>query len=85
MASGSRDRSIRFWYIHSGACLFTLVGHDNWVRGLRVHPAGKYLVTVSDDKTMRIWSLQQMRCIKTIDAHSQFVTSIGRFFIIHGV
>ena len=33
LASGSRDKSIRVWDVSSGACLFTLVGHDNWVRG----------------------------------------------------
>ena len=33
LASGSRDKSIRVWDVSSGQCLFTLVGHDNWVRG----------------------------------------------------
>lgn len=77
LLSGSRDRTIRLWNVHSGTCLFALIGHDNWVRSLRVHPAGKFIISASDDKTMRVWSIAQMRCIKTIDAHSQFVTSIG--------
>lgn len=75
--SGSRDRTIRFWNAFAGTCLFTLVGHDNWVRGLCLHPAGKLLLSVSDDKTLRVWTLEQRRCTKTIEAHSQFVTSIG--------
>ena len=33
LASGSRDKSIRVWDVSSGQCLFSLVGHDNWVRG----------------------------------------------------
>ena len=33
LASGSRDKSIRVWDVSSGQSLFTLVGHDNWVRG----------------------------------------------------
>ena len=29
--SGSRDKTIRLWDANTGAALFTLVGHDNWV------------------------------------------------------
>ncbi|KAH7731542.1 lissencephaly-1 [Aphelenchoides avenae] len=74
--SGSRDRTIRFWNVFAGTCLFSLTGHDNWVRGLCLHPAGKMMLSVSDDKTLRVWSLEQRRCTKTIEAHSQFVTSL---------
>jgi platelet-activating factor acetylhydrolase IB subunit alpha len=76
LISGSRDRSIRFWNVFAGSCLFVLQGHDNWVRGLCLHPSGKMLLSVSDDKTLRIWTLEQRRCTKQIDAHTQFVTSL---------
>ena len=33
LASGSRDKSIKVWDVSTGVCLFSLVGHDNWVRG----------------------------------------------------
>ena len=52
-------------------------GHDNWVRGLHVHPGGKYLVSVADDKTMRVWNIATKRYQKAIDAHSHFVTAVG--------
>ena len=79
LISASRDRSIKFWDVYSGSCLFTLFGHDNWVRGIRLHPNGKMLLSVSDDKTMRIWSIEHRRCTKVLQAHPQFVTSIGTF------
>jgi platelet-activating factor acetylhydrolase IB subunit alpha len=93
LISGSRDRTIKFWDVFSGSCLFTLYGHDNWVRGLRLHPNGKILgkkeindenintvilVSVGDDKTMRIWSVEHRRCNKVMQAHPQFVTSLGK-------
>ena len=53
------------------------MGHDNWVRGLVVHPNGKYLVSVSDDKTMKILDLKMGRCVKTIEAHSHFTTCVS--------
>ncbi len=55
IASGSRDKTIRIWD-SAGQLLKTLIGHDNWVRGLAFSPNGKYLLSVSDDKTMRTWN-----------------------------
>ncbi|KAI0418386.1 nuclear distribution protein pac-1a [Xylaria grammica] len=76
-ATGSRDKTIRLWDAR-GTCLFTLVGHGNWVRGLVFHPGGKYLLSVSDDKTLRCWDLgQDGRCVKVIgEPHERFITSL---------
>jgi len=76
LASGARDKTIKIWDVSVGLVLFTLVGHDNWVRGLVAHPGGKFLLSAGDDKTLRTWDLQHMRCHKTLDAHSHFCTSI---------
>ncbi|KAL7022869.1 hypothetical protein ACKWTF_012414 [Chironomus riparius] len=76
LASGSRDKTIRVWDVTSGLCLFTLYGHDNWVRGIVFHPGGKFMLTASDDKTIRIWDIRNKRCLKTLAAHSHFCTSI---------
>lgn len=76
LASGSRDKHIKIWDVGTGVCLFTLTGHDNWVRGLTWHPGGKYLVTASDDKTIRVWDIAHRRCHKKLDAHQHFTTSV---------
>merc|ERR1719510_927159 len=76
LASGSRDKTIRVWDVSSGQCVFTLLGHDNWIRGLSWHPGGKYLLSASDDKSLRIWDIAHKRCSKRLEAHSHFATSI---------
>ena len=78
LASGSRDKSIKVWDVSSGLCLFTLVGHDNWIRGLSWHPGGKYLLSASDDKSLRVWNIPHKRCSKTLEAHTHFCTSLGK-------
>jgi platelet-activating factor acetylhydrolase IB subunit alpha len=77
VATGSRDKSIRIWDFR-GTLIKTLMGHDNWVRGLVFHPGGKYLLSVSDDKTLRCWDLsQEGKLVKTLDdAHGHFVSCI---------
>ncbi|XP_010794921.1 lissencephaly-1 homolog A [Notothenia coriiceps] len=76
LLSGSRDKTIKMWDVSIGMCLMTLVGHDNWVRGILFHPGGKFIVTCADDKTLRIWDYKNKRCMKTLGAHEHFVTSL---------
>ncbi|KAG9248840.1 nuclear migration protein-like protein nudF [Calycina marina] len=77
VATGSRDKTIKLWDVR-GQLIKTLLGHDNWVRGLAFHPGGKYLLSVADDKTLRCWDLsQEGKVVKVIDgAHEHFVSSI---------
>ncbi|KAH8890303.1 dynein regulator [Thozetella sp. PMI_491] len=77
MATGARDKVIKLWNAQ-GTCIKTLVGHDNWVRGLAFHPGGKYLLSVADDKTLRCWDLsQEGKCVKVVgDAHNHFVSCL---------
>jgi len=77
VATGARDKTINIWDVR-GTLIKTLIGHDNWVRGLIFHPGGKYLISVGDDKTIRCWDLsQEGRLVKTIDdAHGHFVSCI---------
>ena len=77
VATGSRDKTIRIWDSR-GTLIRTLLGHDNWVRGLVFHPGGKYLISVSDDKTLRCWDLsQEGKLVKTLDdTHGHFISCI---------
>ncbi|CAG8614070.1 684_t:CDS:2, partial [Paraglomus occultum] len=76
IVTGSRDKTIKIWD-STGQCVRTLVGHDNWVRGLVFHSSGKYLISASDDKTIKIWDIKTGRCYKTVEAHAHFVTCIA--------
>jgi platelet-activating factor acetylhydrolase IB subunit alpha len=74
----SRDKSIRIYQVDSGACVLTLIGHDNWVRGLVFHPSGRYLLSCSDDRSIRVWDLTKGgKQIRKLEAcHDTFVTGV---------
>jgi platelet-activating factor acetylhydrolase IB subunit alpha len=76
--SASRDKSIKIWDVYGSSCIYTLLGHDNWVRCLIIHPNGKYMISSSDDKTIRVWELKTGRIVKKIpEAHDRFVVSLA--------
>lgn len=78
LASGSRDRSVRLWDVHSAQCLMVFVAHENWVRCVVFHPSGKYILSSSDDKTIRVMDIKENRCMRTIsEAHSHFIPTIA--------
>ena len=82
--TSSRDKLIRLFTAVSGELLHTFVGHDNWVRGIALHPTGKYLYTASDDKTLRVWDLNFGKQKKKIEAHQHFISTV-RFHKKYGI
>eukprot|EP00668_Euglena_longa_P034542 GGOE01044365.1.p1 GENE.GGOE01044365.1~~GGOE01044365.1.p1 ORF type:complete len:433 (-),score=134.87 GGOE01044365.1:31-1329(-) len=76
--AASRDKVVRIWDIISGALTLSLMGHDDWVRCVQVHPSGKFVLSCGDDRTIRVWDLSTGRCKKVYpDAHSHFVARIS--------
>jgi len=77
LVSASRDRTVKVWDTSTGVCLFTLLGHDNWVRTVRFHPNGRFIVSAGEDRTIRIWDILDKRCKRKIeDSHNSFVTCL---------
>ena len=79
LASGSRDRTVRLWTVaNGGSCLMTFRAHENWVRGVLVHPSGNHIISCGDDRSIRVYDIKSNRCMRTMeDAHPHFVTSLS--------
>jgi len=56
----------------------TFRAHENWVRGVLVHPSGNHILSCGDDRSIRVFDIKSNRCLRTIeDAHPHFVTSLA--------
>jgi WD40 repeat protein len=54
LASGSEDRTVRLWEVHSSALLRILSGHTNWVWSIAFNPEGTRLASGSEDRTAKL-------------------------------
>ncbi|KAI3379616.1 hypothetical protein SNEBB_011362 [Seison nebaliae] len=77
LASGSRDRMIKIWNGDNGTLLFTLQGHNNWVREVVFMPFSHCLLSASDDKTVKVWDLVRKHYVSSLECHSHFCTTVA--------
>lgn len=61
----------------NGKTVRTLQGHENSVRCVAFHPAGKSLASGSSDKTIRIWDIESGRELKRLEGHEAPVTTVA--------
>ena len=78
LVSGSRDKTVRLWEALRGECLGVFSFHSNWVRAVRFHFSGKFIISTSDDRSVKIVDIKEARCVRSIDdAHAHFVTCLA--------
>lgn len=71
--SGGDDYKIKVWNYKQRRCLFTLLGHLDYIRTVQFHHEYPWIVTASDDQTIRIWNWQSRNCIAVLTGHNHYV------------
>ena len=61
------------WNYKLRRCLFTLLGHLDYIRTVQFHHEYPWIVSASDDQTIRIWNWQSRTCIAVLTGHNHYV------------
>ena len=56
-------------------CLFTLLGHLDYIRTVCFHQEHPWILSCSDDQTIRIWNWQSRSCVSVLTGHNHYVMS----------
>ncbi|WP_416674885.1 WD40 domain-containing protein [Egbenema bharatensis] len=78
LVSGSNDRTVKLWDVHTGQCLRTLSSKD-WVRTAQFSPDGRLFAIGSDDYSVQLWSvsLDDQPFTLTNDSHLDRVRTVA--------
>ena len=58
------------WNYKLRRCLFTLLGHLDYIRTVQFHHEYPWILSASDDQTIRIWNWQSRTCISVLTGQS---------------
>ena len=73
MGDAGDDYKIKVWNYKLRRCLFTLLGHLDYIRTVQFHQEYPWIVSASDDQTIRIWNWQSRTCISVLTGHNHYV------------
>ena len=81
LASGSSDKTIKLWELHTGKLLRQLgswfSGHSGIIDSLVFSHDGKILASGSWDETIKLWSVSTGRQIRTYEGHISCVNTLA--------
>ena len=76
LASGSADKTIKRWNLHTGQELRTLTGHSGAVYCVAISRDGQLLISGSTDNTIKLWDLLTGQELRTFTGHSDLFLAL---------
>eukprot|EP00005_Dracoamoeba_jomungandri_P006879 CAMPEP_0174267058 /NCGR_PEP_ID=MMETSP0439-20130205/32303_1 /TAXON_ID=0 /ORGANISM="Stereomyxa ramosa, Strain Chinc5" /LENGTH=132 /DNA_ID=CAMNT_0015354361 /DNA_START=294 /DNA_END=689 /DNA_ORIENTATION=- len=77
MITGSDDKLVKVWSVHTGWLIATLRGHEGDITDLSIDPENKYIASASNDNVIRVWSMSNFRPVAVLLGHTDAVTTIS--------
>src|SRR5215469_8763331 len=75
--SGSSDKTVRLWDLHTGKCVRVLEGHTQGVWGVALSADGQAAISGSADNTVRLWDLHTGKCVRVLEGHTESVRNVA--------
>ena len=73
LAAGADSGEVYLWRCRDFKRLFTLKGHNDWVRSVAFSPDGRLLASASSDRTIRLWDVRTGDCLRSLVGHENRV------------
>jgi serine/threonine protein kinase len=77
LASGSLDKTIRFWDVATGGLRHSLKGFLGYVNSVAFSPDGKFLAAADVDNTIKLWLVATGRLWRTLTGHAAWSYSVA--------
>jgi len=77
LATGSADKSIKFWSPQFGNCLRSMRAHEESIMQVRFLPGTHYLVSAARDKTVKLWDCDTYELITALQGHSSEIMALA--------
>ncbi|EGD73094.1 hypothetical protein PTSG_04807 [Salpingoeca rosetta] len=74
--TGSADKLLRFYDIHTGFVVAKVSGHAGSIRSVAVSPTFNIVLSGSYDSSARVWDLTTRKCLGILRGHKSTVTAV---------
>ena len=71
------DNAIKVWDLDNKRLIRTIEGHPGAVRGVKLTPDGKQVISFSYANSVNVWDLENGRLLKTIEGHSKSINVVA--------
>lgn len=77
VATGSADKSVRFWDVQTGRCVRVFTGHPGAVQTVALSPDGRTLASAGEDGLVMLWDIASGKRLKRLAGHKGVVYSLS--------
>ncbi|MCT7951590.1 WD40 repeat domain-containing protein [Ancylothrix sp. C2] len=77
LVSGSFDKTLKIWDLHTGLLLHTLTAHLRGIFSVAITPDSQMFASASWDQTIKFWNITSGEMLDSIVAHSGSVRAIA--------
>ena len=76
VASGSDDKTVKFWDIQTGGVVRTFYGHTDEIYSISVSSDCTTVASGSADKTIRLWDIRTGECCHVLGGHDELIRTV---------